>query len=386
MKKALVIGGNSGVGLSIVIKLFKENYEKIYIIDKNEINFSELNNEFVDLYKTKVSYYKFNLINSDYSIFDKITDIDTLVITAGFGRVALFENLEEKEIENLVRVNLESVIKIIKKYYYLINSEKDFYTSIMDSISGRIASPLFSVYGSAKAGLKSFIENINCELIAKNKKNRILEVSPGVINGTNFNGNGNYLNILSELSCKIYEKMINREVVYIPKYEEVYKEIIEKNSKNPYIFGVESYNYKIDNNRLTTKPQLVVGYLSGTFDLFHIGHLKLLKRAKEECDYLIVGVHSSGLRKGKETFIPLEERMEIVGSIKYVDKVIVCPEEDSDAWDIFKYNKLFVGSDYKGTERFNRYEKILNGKAEIIYFPYTKGTSSTQLREKILNK
>ena len=126
---------------------------------------------------------------------------------------------------------------------------------------------------------------------------------------------------------------------------------------------------------------MVIGYLSGTFDLFHIGHLNLFRRAKEQCDYLIVAVHDSGKWKGKETFIPFEERKEIVGACRYVDQVVDSPVEDSDAWELYHFDKLFVGSDYKGTERFQRYEEFFKDKGvEIVYFPYTQSTSSTQIR------
>ena len=127
-----------------------------------------------------------------------------------------------------------------------------------------------------------------------------------------------------------------------------------------------------------------IGYTTGVYDMFHIGHLNILRRAKEQCDYLIVGVHESGAWKGKETFIPFEERVEIVKNIKYVDKVVQSLPEDADAYEKFGIHKLFVGSDYKGTERFNRYEEFFKDKnVEIVYFPYTKGTSSTQLRDKL---
>ena len=103
------------------------------------------------------------------------------------------------------------------------------------------------------------------------------------------------------------------------------------------------------------------------------------------CDRLIVGVHTSGAWKGKDTFIPLDERMEILRGCRYVDEVIEAPDEDDDAWELIHYDMLFVGSDYKGTDRFNRYEIELGAKGvEIVYFPYTQGTSSTQIRKAIV--
>ena len=100
-----------------------------------------------------------------------------------------------------------------------------------------------------------------------------------------------------------------------------------------------------------------------------------------------MGVHPSAAHKGKEAFIPLEERMQIVEACKYVNKVVPSCPEDSDAWELWHYHKLFVGSDYKGTERFNRYEEYFKDKdVEIVYFPYTKGTSSTQIRNVLLQQ
>lgn len=98
--------------------------------------------------------------------------------------------------------------------------------------------------------------------------------------------------------------------------------------------------------------------MSGTFDLFHVGHLNSLRRAKEQCDYLIVGVHPNASHKGKKTFISFQERLDIIASISYVDKAVESFPEDSDAWNIYHYDKLFVGSDYKGTERFKNYERV----------------------------
>ena len=139
-------------------------------------------------------------------------------------------------------------------------------------------------------------------------------------------------------------------------------------------------------NKVVENKTIKIGYLSGTFDLFHVGHLNLLERAKKYCDYLVVGVNKDATHKGKITFIPLEERMRIVGAIGIVDKVIESYAEDSEAWNEIRYDYLFVGSDYKGSERFNRYEEYFADKnVEIIYFPYTQGTSSSKLRE-VLDK
>lgn len=129
-----------------------------------------------------------------------------------------------------------------------------------------------------------------------------------------------------------------------------------------------------------------IGYMSGTFDLFHIGHLNILRKAKNNCDFLIVGVHESGAWKGKDTFIPFDERLDIVSAIKYVDQTVKSYPEDIDAIEKHHITKLFVGSDYVGSERFERYENICSkSKVEIVYFPYTKSTSSSQLRD-ALNK
>ena len=133
-----------------------------------------------------------------------------------------------------------------------------------------------------------------------------------------------------------------------------------------------------------------IGYTTGCFDLFHIGHLNILKRARLECDYLIVGVTSDELSisaKEKRLVIPFQERMDIVESIKFVDEVVPQTSYDKmEAWNNLKFDKMFVGDDWKGTDQWNQIEKEFSQYGvEIIYFPYTTHTSSTVLR-KILSK
>lgn len=379
MKTALVIGGASGIGLAVAMQL-AANYEKVIIADRKKPYLSVPAN---------ISVIEIDLLTTNFEWLENCSDIDTLFYSAGFGRVAPFESLQQKEIEHSFVVNTISAFKILNFFMPMLKSDNPFYCGIMVSIAGRVASPLFSVYSATKAALVRGIEAINTELKMSGSSNRILEISPGSIQGTSFNGGETHVDEITTLAATIVGAMHDHQTLLIPEYEKVFKGVIQRYIKNPTLFAEESYKYKLDCNRLQQKPQLTVGYLSGTFDLFHIGHLNLLKRAREHCNYLVVGVHKDASHKGKQTFIPFEERIEILRNIKYVDKVIESEKEDSDVYTkgIVKYDKLFVGSDYKGTERFNRYEKYFADKGvEIVYFPYTKGTSSTQLRDALQKK
>ena len=133
-----------------------------------------------------------------------------------------------------------------------------------------------------------------------------------------------------------------------------------------------------------------IGYTTGCFDLFHIGHLNILKRARLECDYLIVGVTSDELAtsaKNKKLVIPFQERMDIVESIKFVDEVVPQTSYNKmEAWNNLKFDRMFVGDDWKGSDQWNIIEdEFAQVGVEIIYFPYTTHTSSTILRD-ILSK
>lgn len=134
--------------------------------------------------------------------------------------------------------------------------------------------------------------------------------------------------------------------------------------------------------------QYKVGYTTGVFDLFHVGHLNILKKAKEQCDYLIVGVSTDELvmhYKNKKPVIPFEERKVIVEGIKYVDKVVPQIHRDKfSAWERFLFDVMFVGDDWKGNALFNELEvKFKKVGVDIVYFPYTRGVSSTLVKEKI---
>jgi glycerol-3-phosphate cytidylyltransferase len=133
-----------------------------------------------------------------------------------------------------------------------------------------------------------------------------------------------------------------------------------------------------------------IGYTTGVFDLFHIGHLNILKRARLECDHLIVGITTDELSesaKNKKPFIPFQERMDLVEAVKYVDEVVPQTSYDKmEAWNNLKFDRMFVGDDWKGSDQWNTIEdEFAQVGVEIIYFPYTTHTSSTILRD-ILSK
>ena len=155
--------------------------------------------------------------------------------------------------------------------------------------------------------------------------------------------------------------------------------------------SAESYN-----NSTVTKvggKKYHVGYIAGVFDLYHIGHLNMFRRAKEMCDYLIVGVVSDeGVRHVKRTdpFVPFEERIEMVRSCRYVDEAVEIPymfNGTEDAWKMHHFDVQFSGTDYVNDPGFEKFKKFLEKHgATLEFFPYTESTSSTKLKELIEKK
>ena len=133
---------------------------------------------------------------------------------------------------------------------------------------------------------------------------------------------------------------------------------------------------------------MIVGYTSGVFDLFHIGHVNILRNAKGMCDKLIVGVTTDELvaYKNKKAVIPHSERMEIVRANRYVDSVV--PQENMDKfemWKKLKFDMMFVGDDWYNTPKWEELEAKFKAEGvSIVFFPYTKGTSSTLLNETLI--
>ncbi len=138
------------------------------------------------------------------------------------------------------------------------------------------------------------------------------------------------------------------------------------------------------------KKKIIVGYTTGVYDMFHIGHLNVIKNAKEQCDYLIVGVSTDELvqaEKNKTPVIPYDERAAIVSAIRYVDKVVPQVNKDKvSAWKQLRFDKMFVGSDWEGSPQWKEFEKQFEPLGvEIVYLKHTDGISSTDLTALIKN-
>lgn len=239
MRKALVVGGANGIGLSIATELSnRSDVEKIYIVDKASLA-EEYANE-------KFEAYQFDLTQEDYSIFDNFQDIDTLMITAGFGRLVLFKDVDESMIPLSFNVNTIPVMRIIKRFYHKLESQQDFYCGVMVSIAGFMSSPFFSIYAATKAALKVFIESVNVELLKAGSTNQILNVSPGSLKGTSFTNGKTDLSVTTPMAQAIIAEMEKKNDLFIPQYEDVFKTVLQRYQDDFRKEGAHSYDYKLE--------------------------------------------------------------------------------------------------------------------------------------------
>lgn len=243
IKRILIVGGANGIGLAIAHELAqRETTEKVYIVDKADLQ---------EEYKhPKIEAFQFDLTQSDFSFFNRFDDINALMITAGFGRLALFKDIPEQHILDSFNVNTIPVLRLTKRFYEKLEGKEDFYCGVMVSIAGFMSSPFFAVYGATKAALKIFIESVNVELEKAGSTNRILNVSPGSIKGTSFNQGKTDLSITASLAGEIIENIENKNDLFIPKYEEVFKEVLSRYQKDFREEGRHSYEYKQNSGRL----------------------------------------------------------------------------------------------------------------------------------------
>lgn len=244
MKRVLVVGGANGIGLSIATELSKKKeVEKIYIVDK-----APLAGEFDN---PKFQSFQFDLTQSDYSFFEKFVDIDGLMITAGFGRLQLFKDADENMIMNSFNVNTIPVLRLIKRFYDKLEGKQDFFCGVMVSIAGFMSSPFFSIYAATKAALRVFIESVNVELVKAGSANRILNVSPGSLKGTSFSNGKTDLNVTAPMAQAIIEHLEKKDDLFIPQYDEIFRNVLERYHADFRAEGIRSYEYKQKSGRMS---------------------------------------------------------------------------------------------------------------------------------------
>lgn len=243
MKRILIVGGANGIGLSMATILARrEQTEKVYIVDKAPLA--------PEHRLGKMESFEFDLTGQDYSLFDRFTDIDGLIVTAGFGRLALFRDVPESIISTYFNVNTIPVMRIIHHFYDRLAGTADFYCGVMVSIAGFMSSPFFALYGATKAALKIFIESVNVELEKGGAKNRILNVSPGSIRGTSFNGGATDLSETEQLAEDIISHVEAKDDLFIPRYDEVFRHVLERYHADFRAEGRHSYDYKLNSGRM----------------------------------------------------------------------------------------------------------------------------------------
>ena len=141
---------------------------------------------------------------------------------------------------------------------------------------------------------------------------------------------------------------------------------------------------------METEKKYKIGYTDGVYDLFHVGHLNMIQTAKRYCELLIVGVHGDDVVEEYKHHRPIineDDRKRIIESIKGVDRAEINRFRDKlKLWELYHFDVVFIGDDWKGTERWNNFEKVLAGiNVDVVYVPYTKGISTTDIKKQILN-
>lgn len=340
-RKAVVVGGSNGMGLAVCVELLKKGYF-VEIADICAPQEDELGAG-----RDQYNYSFTNLLDFDEDLFRKYAEdkaVDTLVITAGIGRIADFQYHHIAEIDKTFTIDTVSTIKILRLFYERIMASDNFYTAVMGSIAGWMSSPCASVYSAAKAGVVRLFESVNIELEMSGSPNRILDVSPSSFKGSKFYGGKNDLSMMSGLASEIVNRMLARETRFIPQYEEVFKGVLDRYYKDPHEYGIHSYNYKESSGRKDNTQRVRVGYLCAEIKQLDLDTVNILKEAKSRCDYLIVGIKNSETGNDSNR-ASLEEIGAIIKSCRYVDRVIDGSIDEAEVIKNWHINRLLNEAD-----------------------------------------
>ena len=239
MQYPLVVGGAGGIGRAIALVLAsRPEVRRVDIVDRAPL--APIADETAGA--EKLAVHRFDLESGDFSFFERFVqgDTDGLFITAGFGRLALFEELDEAYIERSFTVNSVAPIRIVRRFYGRLLAATPFPCAVMVSIAGFMSSPFFSIYGATKAALKIFIESVNVELERAGSSNRLLNVSPGATD----------LKLTTPLAREIIAHAEAGDDLFIPRYEEVFREVLERYHTDFRAEGRHSYDYKLASGRI----------------------------------------------------------------------------------------------------------------------------------------
>ena len=237
MRKIVIIGGTSGLGLSIAIEL-RNRFDNAKILVVGRTKPQDLCTKF------SLDFMQIDLSSPNYD-WNFCLDSNFIIYAAGAGRITHFEEIEEKEINKTISINAINAIHLINSKKKELISADNCQISIVTSIAGKIPSPLFALYAASKALLCSYISSVNIELAKKETKNRIIEIAPGYMEGTVFYGKKLNLDKLTSISKTILNEIENKKSLIIPQDKKMYLEILERAHNNPLEFGNQSYDYKL---------------------------------------------------------------------------------------------------------------------------------------------
>lgn len=242
----VVVGGSKGVGLAVSVLLAGRG-RRVHVLSRTEPDCAALSDAGVspDVW-SRLSWHRFDASEPDLSLLNSLCErAGGLFVTAGIGRVAPFGSLSDGELRSIIGTNLLGPMRTLGAFWCRLRSADHFPCAVMTSIAGRVASPLFSAYSASKFGLRGFVEALNGELAAEGCPNRILDVAPGHLSGTTFDGGNTHLPSLLDFAREIVVRAERGETLWIPDFDEVYGEVIERYREDPEGFAVSSYRYKI---------------------------------------------------------------------------------------------------------------------------------------------
>lgn len=347
MKKAVVIGGSSGIGLAISENLIQRGYY-IVILSRHEPDCGILNNMHYEHHFLDLTDFDEDLVSS----FADDPDVSVLVISSGIGRVADFEYFHISEIDRIMTINATATMMVLRKFYGRLKAKQEFHCGVLGSIAGLMSSPMSAVYAASKAALWRFTESVNIELEDSGTDNRILYVAPASFKGSRFYGEENHLELLAELADDIVFRLFSFDSIYIPQYHEVFKDVLLRYQSDPHEYGLYSYAYKRKSDRVTNENKAIIGYIAGEFKGLMDYDIRMIRRAKEQCDYLIMGVCTiEKSLNGGHVDKSNKEIIEIMRACKYIDKVVESVNDYKKEWEKERFNKLFLRkSDYDELE------------------------------------